>query len=87
MRGRRQPQHPPDQVLWGEVVVAQPLDAGRGERLAVVGQSAGRLEELPDGDLGAVVAVALDEAGQVVLDGCVEGQPALVGQLAGRSRR
>nr|WP_246108195.1 hypothetical protein [Saccharothrix saharensis] len=49
--------------------------------VAVVVQAAGLVEQLTDGDPAAVVAVAVDQAGQPALDGVVEAQQALGHQL------
>src|SRR5690606_30154069 len=53
----------------------------RGDEGRVVGQAARVLQQLTDGDLRSVDAVAVDEARQVLLDGGVEFDHALVDEL------
>lgn len=65
-------------------VVEEPLAEGFALELAVggvVADAAGVVEELAQGDRGAVVAVALDEAGEVLVDGVVEVDPPLALEL------
>jgi hypothetical protein len=65
-----------------EAVLLEPLQGGvHLQQGGVVLQAAGVLEQLPDGDRCAVVAVALNSAGKPLLDRVRQRQPALIYQL------
>ncbi len=80
-RGRRQTKRGFDEFPRLEPVVAQPVDVRVGERVGVVRQSTGLLEELADGDGAPVVAAALDQARKMVRHGGVQREPPLGGEL------
>ena len=64
-----------------EVLEAPLLDVIPVECGDVIGESAGVLEELPYGDLSAVVAVRADQTGQVVLHRGVQRDTSFGGEL------
>jgi hypothetical protein len=63
------------QFPGGEVVRPPSLRVLPVQRVGVVGQAAGVPQELPHGDPPAVVAVAGDQTGQMVLDRVVQADP------------
>jgi len=63
-----------------EAVADEPR-AGQGQVVDVIGQAAGVLEQLTDGDQTAVVAVAPHEPGEVALDRGVQLNPVAGDQL------